>query len=77
LRAKPAETRAVYLLTGLAGSATSTFAQDQGAAKPEEKCHRRHRIAHRAAWKDASTPLAIIDADEIKLSARRASTGAQ
>ena len=61
---------AVYLLTGLAlASAPSAFAQDQSAAKPEEVeviVVTGSRIAR--GVEDASTPLAIIDADEIKLS---------
>jgi len=61
---------AVYLLTGLAlGSATSALAQDQSAAKAEEVdviVVTGSRIAR--GVEDASTPLAIIDADEIKLS---------
>ena len=61
---------AVYLLTGLAcGVATSAFAQDQGAQKVEEVDEivvTGSRIAR--GVEDASTPLAIIDADEIKLS---------
>ena len=61
---------AVYLLTGLAlGSGASAVAQDQGAAPAEEGdviVVTGSRIARGVA--DASTPLAIIDADEIKLS---------
>ena len=61
---------AAYLLSGLAfGSATSVLAQDQGAPTPEETdviVVTGSRIARDVV--DASTPLAIIDADEIKLS---------
>src|SRR6186713_150914 len=61
---------AAYLLTGLAlGSATSVLAQDQGVPAPEETdviVVTGSRIARNVA--DASTPLAVINADEIRLS---------
>src|SRR5690349_11148801 len=61
---------AVYLLTGLAlGTATSVLAQDQGTPAPEETdviLVTDSRIAR--GVEDASTPLAIINADEIRLS---------
>jgi outer membrane receptor protein involved in Fe transport len=61
---------AVYLLTGLAmGSGAGALAQDQGTPPPEEGdviVVTGSRIAR--GVEDASTPLAIIDADEIKLS---------
>jgi outer membrane receptor protein involved in Fe transport len=61
---------AVYLLTGLAsGSATSALAQDQSAPVAEETetiVVTGSRIARDVT--DASTPLVIINADEIKLS---------
>lgn len=61
---------AVYLLSGLVfGGATSALAQDQGVQKVEEVDEivvTGSRIAR--GVEDASTPLAIIDADEIKLS---------
>jgi iron complex outermembrane recepter protein len=61
---------AVYLLTGLVlGSGSSVLAQDQTAPEAEEGdviVVTGSRIAR--GVEDASTPLAIIDADEIKLS---------
>lgn len=61
---------AVYLLTGLAlGSGSSVLAQEQNAPEAEEGdviVVTGSRIAR--GVEDASTPLAIIDADEIKLS---------
>jgi len=61
---------AVYLLSGLAlGSATSALAQDPSAPPAEEGdviVVTGSRIARDVT--DASTPLVIIDADEIKLS---------
>jgi len=61
---------AVYLLTGLAiGSGTGVLAQDQSATEAEEGdviIVTGSRIAR--GVEDASTPLAVISADEIKLS---------
>src|SRR6186713_431670 len=61
---------AAYLLSGLAlGSATSVLAQDQGAPTPDETdviVVTGSRIARDVV--DASTPIQIIGADEIKLS---------
>jgi outer membrane receptor protein involved in Fe transport len=61
---------AVYLLTGLAlGSGANAVAQEQGASKVEEVDEvvvTGSRIKRDVT--DASTPLAIINAEEIKLS---------
>jgi iron complex outermembrane receptor protein len=62
---------AVFLLAGVAmGAGSSAFAQDQGASSVEEVDEvvvTGSRIARDVAT-DASTPLAVISSDEIKLS---------
>jgi iron complex outermembrane receptor protein len=62
---------AAFLLTGVVmGAASSAFAQDQGASSVEEVDEvvvTGSRIARDVAT-DASTPLAVISSDEIKLS---------
>jgi outer membrane receptor protein involved in Fe transport len=60
---------AALLLSGAMGAGSATFAQEQGASKVEEVDEvvvTGSRIARDVT--DASTPLAIISSDEIKLS---------